>query len=696
MNKVLWVLGVLAFSFQIANAGITAKANTWQMMGYGMDVNLTATTTPSVDQFSLIWYYENGVWKAFSKDASLLTTIHNLGIYGDSIKAGQAFWVKAKQDFSIIPHVKEADILPTTQGWHLISLGSSFSASLLAANGAQMFVYRDGSWAYAYKNSEGTLVTSKKLFFANANEGFWIYNPTELTNGNARQNENYYEFTDTLSNKSFSFDGINVIFDQNGTVISNDVKYNGGKWSGVYFNESQARLQIVKEDKRYSFNFYKAYDPTYYYPLDYFILSNIAEVKFQTLSNGIVENLESNSTSYNGANIALNVSDYNRTKVLHVSVKNALDTLKSIVDNGDADPRTKLSTIKANLQSLSNDKDAKVVLALINLIEILDEDVVKNNFSINGSTLNLNSLLTNVFPQDTGAMIDLASTISNYSTNARSIMQSLSTRLKSSADSLKTIHDDENFYLPYDGKGINFADVKVLRGIMLGLAFKLQYLCSYSLGSDEWFALQNESNIEFRKASYDPVSFLNSKTFFTSPDATKLATAKALFREFVEVYYQLLNGEYYQREGMVIPGDKLTKRNLKRNLKLVMNNLDGISPKVVYINDWAEWGAYDPKTGISTTTQKKENFAFDFNTLFNVATAITINDFPSFSYEGVLHVNNSKMENDPVDVNWMHLKLISATNFTAGNNINAFFKYSIDQNGVVFSGASLLNEIFNH
>lgn len=690
MNKVLFVLGALVLSFQMASASIVAKANTWQMMGYGMDVNLTATTTPSVDQFSLIWYYENGVWKAFSKDASLLTTIHNLNLYGDNIKAGQAFWVKAKQDFSIIPHIKEYDFLPTTQGWHLINLAKSFGLNQLSANGSQMFVYRDGHWEYMYKNSEGTLISSKKLLFVNANEGFWIYNPVLLAN-NLIYNQSNPPSTDTLSNKSFTFDGITTTLDQNGTVISNDSKYNGGKWSGITFNEWQIVFQIVKEDKRYNFTAYKTYNSATNSYLNSFTLSSIGNSTFQTLSNGVIENLESNTTSYGSANIAMNVNDYNRSKVLHVSVKNALDTIKSIVDNGDADPRAQLSTIKTNLQALSNDNDAKVVLALVNLIEILDEDIVKNNFSINGSTLNLNSLLTNVFPQDNGAMIDLASTISNYSTNARSIMQSLSTRLKSSADTLKTIHDDENFYLPYDGKGINFADVKVLRGIILGLAFKLQYLCSYSLGSDEWFALQNESNVEFRKAEYDPVSFLNSKTFFTSPDATKLATAKALFREFVEVYYQLLNGEYYQREGMVIPGDKLTKRNLKRNLKLVMNNLDGISPKVVYINDWTEWNYQTQEL-----TQKKENFAFDFNALFNVATAITINDFPSFAYNGVLHVSNSKIENSPVDANWMPVSFKSSTTFTTGNNINSFFKYSIDQNGVTFSGASLLNEIFNH
>lgn len=692
-------------SVQVAFAGIVAKSGSWQMLSYGMDVNLTQTTTPSAEDFSLIWYYENdngGTWKAFSKDAELVSLINAVGSYGDKIKMGQAFWVKAKKDFSIIPYVSEVDILPSSQGWHLISTSLALPASFLSSRpiGSQLFVYRNNTWSYAYNNGQNVVSSTGTPYLAtNGSEGFWLYNPVDVNNSYPRYNEAYHEFKDTFSNKQFSWGNTSLKLDQNGTVISNETLYNGGKWNGYEFSDWNIRFRVTKGDKRYVFVFNRAYSPSTYQPLDYYTLSSISVSRFQTLSNGVVETLDSNVTNYYEQNIAVALTDYNRSKIVHSTVQNALSTLETLIQNPTSYAQTTFNTVKSSLSTLSNNDDAKVVLALMTLVEILDEDIVKNNFVVfNGNaskTLSLATFFTDFLPSDTQSWVELAQNVSNYSTNAKNLMQTLASRLKLKADTLVTIGDNTDFYLPYNGKSINYADVKALRGMMLALAFKLQYISSYALGSDEWLSTSTENNIEFQKASYDPVGFLNSKTFFTAPNTSSLVIAKAYLREFLGLYYALLNAEYHEREGMMVSGANLEARNLKRHLKLAMNNLDGISSQMTYANDWAEW-SWDSQTYQSNVEHKKEFMTFDVRSLFDSSTAITINDLPVFSYNGTLHVNNSMIINEPVDVQWNPLAVQSSGTFSATNNINAFFKSFVNSEGQKFTGINLLNEIFTH
>jgi hypothetical protein len=689
------------FSIQSAFASVTAKADTWQMMGYRMDVNLSKVQNLDADEFSIIWYWDDGEWRAFSKDPTTLEAINRLGLYGDSLKDNQGFWVKAKQDFKVLPYTQEASFLPNKKGWHLLSLGSGIVQSdYMPPNIGIVYMYRNNNWEYIKQDANKNILKSKDYLTNYGNEGFWIYNIDD-TNETYPFN-NYYEegSNDTFSNKTFSFDGKTITLDQNGTVISNIAEINGGKWKGYSFTDYHIAFGVKKGDKRYTYSGMMAWDPTYGYPLGYYNLDAIVANTFQILPNGIEEVLDSNRTDFYNQNITINISDYNRSKVLDTSVKDALDTLKNIADFGDSDARTKLDDIKASLSS-SSSKDAKVVLALVNFVEILDTDVVKNSFLANTQSLDINSFASTIIPDD-NATIELVKTMTDYEGNATALMQDLSDRLKANADSLASLSLDENYYYEYENAKLNFVDIKELRMAMLALSFKLQFLASYELGNDTWLKPITEDLgymvVEYVKAGIDPVAFLNSGKFFVNPDQAKLTHAKSLLREFLGLYYDFLNSDNYAREGMNIAGRDLDTRNLKRNIKLALDNLDGIRDSINILDDRVEWGDYNPETQSQNTTHKYFSRVFDLNALFDTSTAISINDFGIFSYSGAngtYDTEMSKRNNSPTASDGTNLvdDIKSSTTFSTPNHINNFFK-SYKDGDLEYTGSSLLNEIF--
>ncbi len=706
MKRLFFVLVVgLVVLVQGVFAGVIAKADTWQMMGYRVDVNLSKVAHPDVREFSIVWYWDDGNWKAFSKDPAVLEVINRLGLYGDTLKSNQGFYVKAKQDFKILPYTPEASLLPTAKGWHLISIngGSFYSYSdNLPANVGAVYMYRNGVWDYIRKLSDGTLQKSKNYLTNYENEGFWIYNTIDSTD-NYPINWYYKEASNnTFSNKTFSFDGNSITLDQNGSVISNISAINGGKWKGFFYNDWGISFGVKKGDKKYYYNATMAYDSAYRYPLGYYNLSYIGANIFRVLPSGIEEILDVNRTDFYDQNITVNITDYNPPKVLDEDIKSALDTLKNIADIGDDDARVKLNNIKTSLSN-STSKDAKVVLALINFIEILDTDIVKNSFLVNSENLDINSFASTVIP-DESSTIKLVKNLSDYEGNAKALMQDLSNRLKTNADNLKALGLDENYYFRYDKIKLNFVDIKELRMAMLALSFKLQFIASYEFGNDEWLSPTTEdidsASVEYIKAASDPVAFLNSGIFFVKPDQTKLTRAKSILTEFLELYYEFLDSENYAKEGMNIPERDLDARNLKRDIKLALDNLNGKTDSMDIVDDYIDFGVYDSQTGSQDISHKYEKGVFDLNSLFDASKAITIKDFGIFSYSGVHGEYDSKMSkryNSPTSLSGADLSddITTEIDFSIPNHINNFFKSYTDGKGVVFTGSNLLNEIFN-
>jgi gas vesicle protein len=691
MKKIL-LSGLSLLLANSLHAGVTAKADSWQMMGLGMDANLTKLQDLTDEELQILWYWEGDTqaWKAFSKSPSLSQKIKEVGYWGDYIKRGTGFWVKARKDFSLTQHVLPVETLPTTKGWHQVSFSDGFYSindMLTSGEGySSIFAYRDSSWKYAVREDDGNITGD--LNNISRNEGAWISLDNNSTMVHTVEEPYLYtNNTDTFTNKTFTINSSDTItFDQNGNVISSISNIDGGIWTDSKNHDWNKVVNIYKGDKQYKYYFSFNEDTS---NLE---LIKIKDRNIKIYDNGVKHVIDENQTTFIANNTTV-INDYNKTKTTNSTVKGAMDELKDMFENGTDLADTKISTIKSNLESV-NDNDAKVTLALINLIEVLDEDIIKNNFILDdNSSLTLESFVQKVVPS-VDDIINLSQDVA--SENITTLLQSLSNRLQNSADEIERVTVDNNYYFDYDGVKLTFADIKVIQTVMYGLAYKLQFLASYELGSSEWLKENTETidgvEYEYINASYDPVGFLNSGTFMINPDATKLATAKSLLISFLEGYYNILNNTDFNQRGIEFPKTDLYERNLKRHIELALKNLKGENEFVKIIADWMEWNDFN-----MTDEYKSEYFKLDLNSLFNTGTALTINDFGTFEYTGGVSLNetNSKIANEPKNEYFYTLDIeVKDDDYTSTNNINNVFLLFKDENGTKYEGIDLLNEIF--
>jgi len=710
VKKILTGLSLVASLYSYANANITALPNSWQMLGTSIDMNLEKWTYPTKDDFSIIWHYKDGQWGAFSRDDDTLKTIKKLNFYNPHIKAGEAFWIKTKDNnVSFLPYTPEVEFMPHTKGWHLISFANGLrNLGYLLSNGIKaVFAYRDNKWEYINKNSDGTF--SGDLKNIDKNEGFWAY-----MDKNSSDNQNYIFNYQRHSEKSFSdkkftlSNGIDIILDQNGTVISNDSNISGGEWKGLYFNDwngyENISFTVEKNDTLYTYNFNSN-------SIDLIDFNSKTITKVKYYKNGVKAIIDQKYIDYSGKNVSVAINDYNKTKVVSNTIKNAMKSVVQSLKNGGDLAYSNLESDKTTLSNVSGSNDAKVALAVINLLETLNEPIVSNIFiaaaneDANATSLNLDTFLKVLVPSSE-SVIKLSESFKDApEDNATDLLQTLSNRLKSSADKLIGVYSDRNYYFDYEGVKFNYVDVEALRVAMLGISADLQYLSSYQLGNNEWLKTNSEDNIEYIKASYDPVGFLNSKTFFVNPNQSKLNLAKNTLIEFLSGYKHMLEQKYYAREGINIKASDMTSRNLYRRIVLILRNLKGERTSAVLRDDEVQW---QPKQMCdndghhcwegSVPKSVKELYKFDFRKLFDISTAITINDFPPFRYDGGdLDIGKSKIENSPVNSNGSDLEVVpDASNIPANSHIKDFCLLYVDENNNSYQGDGLLNEIFSN
>ena len=272
MKRVFIGLVYLLFCILSANASIIAKANSWQMVGFGVDVNLSKIYYPPKDKYSIIWMYDSNTqsWKAFSKNDNFKNIIKEKGFWRDSIKSGDAFWIQAKQDMGFLTYKPALEKLPTTKGWHLLSFGNGwwnikkYFESFYQLQGA--FVYRDNKWRYLYRVSPSEYIGHLKHF--DEGEGGWIYLDNDINTTNSSWN-NYPIYSDKWNNNNDSFTFANkkvtfsnateIILDQNGSISTNDINLSGySKWSVSYNSQWYKSFKIynsnyTKEIKFYTF-----------------------------------------------------------------------------------------------------------------------------------------------------------------------------------------------------------------------------------------------------------------------------------------------------------------------------------------------------------------------------------------------------------------------------------------------------------
>lgn len=693
MKKISLLLVSCAAALSL-QADVKALAGTWQMVGMGADFNLSEDSSLTENDFSIIWYWDNGAWKAFSKDANTENSIKSIpNLWGDFIKRGSAFWIKTKRDIEFIPYLPEMESLPRTKGWHMVSsINGLYNLPLYFLNNdspvKSFFAFRDGAWSYAYRKIDGTVVGDLKNL--DKGEGGWVYLEEDIP----LDSSNYTIYTPNSQNeekfadKKLTFsNGLELTLDQNGTVLSSDTNYSGMKWSVRYSNSYSTGLEVENEKHLEFFSFHKDW------PSGNEVLDKIVYVDRKILSNGVkaVENVK---YDYFSNDVTISISDYTKEKSIDDVVSEIMDQINDLLTNGNTDANTLINNAKSSLYQV-NDNDAKVALAVINLIEVLNEPIAQS-FVIDGDLLNLNSFFEKLkTTPDSIDTINLSQSITSYSSDARTLLETLSANLESSADKLLEVSQDKNYVFAYsalNGKKLNYVDITMLRSVMYLLAYKLEYLASFELGTDEWIMPVTEGNIEYVKASADPVGFLNSKTFFVNPDQSKLDKAKNLLIKSLELYNGILESKSYDK-GLLVRGGDLTTRNIRRKVYGMLQNLTGNSQYVVLMDDWVDWN-WNEQTQQNESNHVFEKGILDLNAIFNSSTTVTINDFPTFQYDGIYDEAKSKEYDEPCDANGKPIGIIYDQKPTTVNNINNVILKFVTEDGTTLEGINLLNELF--
>jgi len=224
------------------------------------------------------------------------------------------------------------------------------------------------------------------------------------------------------------------------------------------------------------------------------------------------------------------------------------------------------------------------------------------------------------------------------------------------------------------------------------LAYKLEYLDSFQLGTDEWLKPIMDENIEYSKASIDPAGFLNSGTFFVNPNQTKLSKAKSLLIKSLKLYYGILESKSYDK-GLLVKADDISRRNMRRKVHEVLQNLTGKSQYAVLMDESFDW-IWDEQTQQYTSKDLFEKGIINLNALFDASSTITIKDLPTFKYDGVYNEFESKLSDGPRNDVRKELNLVYDQKPTAPNNINKIIYKVVTKDGTTLKGTNLLNELF--
>ena len=682
---------VAALSLQ---ADIDVASGNWQMVGTGVDWNLSEDSSLTSDNFSIIWYWDNGKWRAFSKDKNIKNIIQSIsGLWGDYVKKGRAFWIKAKKDIRFIPYVPRMESLPHTKGWHMISFIDWIDVGLLQIFNNQpplkaFFAYRDrdGKWSYIYrKNSDDIIGNLKNV---NPLEGLWSYLENNISD-NLYMYSSHKTNENNLANKTLTLsNGLELTLDQNGTVISNDANYSNMNWFVSYSNNYAGKIEIYNRKNLYDLRYYCEFENSSC-QIDSFI-----HITGTISPNGI--SIIDSINDENVSNLTLTISDYKKEKQIVGDIKSIMDSIKKLLSNGNVSAQGVLDGAKAVCLSYSNNNDAKVVLAIVNILETLNSDIVSQSFTIDGNPLDANSYFKKmtVVPNPSD-LIKLSQSISSYPQNATNLLETLANNLVSSADKLEDVSKDKNYVFAYEGlngKKLNYVDITMLRSVMYLLAYKLEFLSSYQLGTNEWLKPIKEGNIEYSKALANPAEFLNSRTFFINPNQEKLNKAKSLLIKSLQLYYGLLENKNYDK-GLYVKSDDITTKNVKRKVFQILQNLTGKTQYAILMDDKIEQN-WNEETQHLARKDVVEKYFINLNNLFDANSTITINDFPTFKYNGVYNENISKLYNEPRDSSAKELELIYDQKPASPNHINNIILKVIKEDGTVLKGVNLLNELF--
>ncbi len=390
-----------------------------------------------------------------------------------------------------------------------------------------------------------------------------------------------------------------------------------------------------------------------------------------TVSDGT---LEANAT------VTIEISEYKSALV------KAVDSLDGF-DPETGDIEAKLSDIRAKLnQADSDDKEAKIGLAILDLADVLNSSEVSSLVSVQLDGSSSDDYLPMILKglTDENAQLNVVlNSISDLSGATTDILHDLSVKLQDIVKSIDDVYTDKDTVITIDGTTINKAQADVINAGALAIASNLEFLASYYYADYDDVKTIKETidgkTVEYQVVSADPVSVLNKSTTFTISNTARLANAKTLLLSAIDRVESIdtskLSGE-----------DASNMADTQEKLIDVKNSLNGT----------ALYERVSENSDGNTTVKYVEYY--DLSAIYNPSTAIVLSSFGSdFAYNGTYDANISKIKNSPSDAHYNGLDIEPQNAPTsATSSLDDILKkvdVTIDGNTTTYSGDDIFGYI---
>lgn len=336
------------------------------------------------------------------------------------------------------------------------------------------------------------------------------------------------------------------------------------------------------------------------------------------------------------------LDDDKKTKSYAVQAIEILEKMNIETDNVD----TKIDEAKTKVKGLTQN-DAVMVQNMLDLTKIINSDEVSNILKIEASSLSETSTIGKIVKSTVDDSIVLSEKYNGIASNSVIVINKMATQLKTISDSIAKVFENKDYVFAYGNEKINYNDSLALRGSILAVAFKLDFIASYSWGDDEDIKTKEETidsdSYEYENISIDPASVLNKGAMFKLSNGTRLDGARAYLIEGLELANKLPIG--YED---TIQDDKTELQNILNSLK-GNGSYELVEEWEEFSWDFEKWQKDNSYTGDRTTYTEK--YYVDLSKLFNSSYAIDITSFGSdFDMaceraEMSYNVNVSKIQN---------------------------------------------------
>jgi len=321
------------------------------------------------------------------------------------------------------------------------------------------------------------------------------------------------------------------------------------------------------------------------------------------------------------------VDDYNKkqneqSKIVSAAIEaiKILEKMNIETDNVD----TKISEAKKKVEGLSQ-SDAVMVQNILDLTNILNTPEISNVLEIEANSLTETSITGKLVKSTVLDTVTFSEKYNGIASNSIIVMNKMATQLKKISDSIGAVYENESYVFEYGSETINYDSSLALRGTILAIAFKLDFIASYSWGDDEDIKTrvrdEGPSSFEYQNINIDPSSVLNKGSAFKLVNSSRLDGSRAYLIEGLELINTISNNN-----DDIKNEDKIELQKMLASLK-GNGSYELVEEREDYSWDDSKWELDNSYQGDRTTYTEK--IYVDLGKMLNSSYAIDITSFGS-------------------------------------------------------------------